>query len=300
MAPESLDRCLHDGGTGVGAGHECRCVRPAGHELDSDRPHGCTCGALWADTAARPIALDVDHLRRIATAATPGPWEWRNEELMVPDPDDAWPDFPWTFVVTTCNGRPSVSGPDAAHIAAFDPPTVLELVDRLEEAQRAALTWKRRAEDAEEAIGRVVALADRWDAMTPNERAPVRLSAGVLREALGDYDADGDEGLSPGCDCTALCSMGSTCPGGILAGLSEGCTDEPSLLPPGEYVAHLGDGSQVAVILGEAIPAPSLWVPFVMVTAAQVAAAKAMVQRLESRGEPVPASVRKVAEAKPS
>ena len=42
-------RCDHDGGRGIGAGHVCRCVRAPGHPLDSDRPHGCTCGALWAD-----------------------------------------------------------------------------------------------------------------------------------------------------------------------------------------------------------------------------------------------------------
>jgi hypothetical protein len=44
--------CNHDGGWGIGAGHSCRCVRKAGHSLtDSPRPHGCSCGALWADDA---------------------------------------------------------------------------------------------------------------------------------------------------------------------------------------------------------------------------------------------------------
>ena len=42
-------RCNDDGGQGVGAGHVCRCVRPAGHSLDAERPHGCPCGAPWAD-----------------------------------------------------------------------------------------------------------------------------------------------------------------------------------------------------------------------------------------------------------
>jgi hypothetical protein len=40
--------CDDDGGRGIGAGHVCRCVRKDGHPIDSDRPHGCTCGALWA------------------------------------------------------------------------------------------------------------------------------------------------------------------------------------------------------------------------------------------------------------
>lgn len=35
---------------------------------------------------------------------------------------------------------------------------------------------------------------------------------------------EADEDYGPGCDCTELCSMGPTCPGGTLAGLSgSGC-----------------------------------------------------------------------------
>lgn len=41
--------CAHNGGQGIGAGHTCRCNRETGHPHDSDRPHGCECGALWAD-----------------------------------------------------------------------------------------------------------------------------------------------------------------------------------------------------------------------------------------------------------
>lgn len=39
--------CGSSGGQGIGAGHVCRCIRAAGHPLDSARPHGCPCGALW-------------------------------------------------------------------------------------------------------------------------------------------------------------------------------------------------------------------------------------------------------------
>jgi hypothetical protein len=49
MNDTSRQLCGHNGGYGIGAGHECRCVRVAGHPLDSDRPHGCECGALWSD-----------------------------------------------------------------------------------------------------------------------------------------------------------------------------------------------------------------------------------------------------------
>ncbi|MBM4469879.1 hypothetical protein GS502_11195 [Rhodococcus hoagii] len=43
-----MTRCNHSGGTGIGAGHVCMCLREAGHPHDSERPHGCECGALWA------------------------------------------------------------------------------------------------------------------------------------------------------------------------------------------------------------------------------------------------------------
>lgn len=41
--------CGHNGGQGIGSGHTCTCTRTAGHPLDSDRPHGCSCFALWAN-----------------------------------------------------------------------------------------------------------------------------------------------------------------------------------------------------------------------------------------------------------
>lgn len=41
--------CGHSGGVGIGAGHTCICVRTPWHAMDSERPHGCACGALWED-----------------------------------------------------------------------------------------------------------------------------------------------------------------------------------------------------------------------------------------------------------
>lgn len=79
---------------------------------------------------------------------------------------------------------------------------VERLTERLGEAMRAGLTWKRHAEDAREATDRVRELADRWDAAAASPHAPLALSAGVLRRALGDpddldeldeLDGDGDE-----------------------------------------------------------------------------------------------------------
>lgn len=51
--PPRPEICAHNGGLGIGAGHRCLCIRPAGHPLDNPRPHGCSCMALWADTPTR-------------------------------------------------------------------------------------------------------------------------------------------------------------------------------------------------------------------------------------------------------
>lgn len=45
-------RCAVSGGRGIGAGHECFCVRRAPHAED----HGCSCGAVWAT----PERLDAE------------------------------------------------------------------------------------------------------------------------------------------------------------------------------------------------------------------------------------------------
>lgn len=49
--PSHLERrpgqCNHGGGVGIGAGHFCYCNRRALHPLDSERPHSCSCGAMW-------------------------------------------------------------------------------------------------------------------------------------------------------------------------------------------------------------------------------------------------------------
>ncbi|WP_246872517.1 hypothetical protein [Rhodococcus sp. DMU1] len=42
-------KCGHNGGQGTGAGHVCVCIRGMNHPFDSERPHGCSGGALWTD-----------------------------------------------------------------------------------------------------------------------------------------------------------------------------------------------------------------------------------------------------------
>ena len=39
--------CDADGGTGIGAGHVCRCIAKVGHAPIYGKYHGCPCGAIW-------------------------------------------------------------------------------------------------------------------------------------------------------------------------------------------------------------------------------------------------------------
>lgn len=76
--------------------------------------------------------LDLTQLRKIAVAATPGPWAWHSRQTV---DGDQWAVFsPRSTALANNNDG---WAPDAAHIAAFDPPTVLALLDRLEAAEAA-------------------------------------------------------------------------------------------------------------------------------------------------------------------
>lgn len=74
--------------------------------------------------------LDLTALRDIANAATEGEWWTRQFEPNVID----------IFAGDGAGGNPGVAEAwhpeDARHIAAFDPPTVLALLDRLEAAEK--------------------------------------------------------------------------------------------------------------------------------------------------------------------
>ena len=105
---------------------------------------------------------DLTELRKIAEQATPGPWEpydanegmdrayspmWcvANEEFHNPTAGD---DEDWMGVEIHVGDKA-----DSDHIATFDPPTVLALITRLEQAEQAvqrvrelAEAWKSRGE----------------------------------------------------------------------------------------------------------------------------------------------------------
>lgn len=91
-------------------------------------------------------ALDLDALCAKAQAATPGPWEVRpytgdsdpeyvgpiaGEEITTESGDTVLTQLGCSCCDFGLEGRPE----DAAHIAAFDPPTVLALIARLRAAE---------------------------------------------------------------------------------------------------------------------------------------------------------------------
>lgn len=66
----TTERCGHDGGTGIGAGHRCVCTGSKGHAPFHGVGHGCSCGALWRD-AALTETLEVSQARRSVAEADP-------------------------------------------------------------------------------------------------------------------------------------------------------------------------------------------------------------------------------------
>ena len=107
--------------------------------------------------------LDLPALRETANAATPGPWSWGEESegwgdcgpnLETVERGPVYSDGSQGSLSTVvgswgydANGI-SVEDNDARHIAAFDPPTTLALLDRLEAAEAKLATiheWIARA-----------------------------------------------------------------------------------------------------------------------------------------------------------
>ena len=86
--------------------------------------------------------LDLDRLEAVAKAATPGPWSvWRHDDARLRFVSDGKE-----------NLADEVEPKDAAHIAAFDPPTVLALIaaarDNEEHRARSMLLDEAQADNA--------------------------------------------------------------------------------------------------------------------------------------------------------
>ena len=78
--------------------------------------------------------MDIDKLKKIARGATPGPWyaiphpEWRGANWRVDTrPGTDWANFGQIAYM---------SGANARFVAAFNPKTVLELLDKLQQLEK--------------------------------------------------------------------------------------------------------------------------------------------------------------------
>ena len=105
---------------------------------------------------------DLDDLRAVAEAATPGPWEFEAEgESHCGEPgccSDYWDNRIWSKREHYILFESHILGAkDAEYIATFDPPTVLGLLDRIAELETAALT-----KAAQSALDRVDAINAVW------------------------------------------------------------------------------------------------------------------------------------------
>lgn len=81
---------------------------------------------------------DLTDMRKIAEAATPGPWEAKQTPIHTPSGEggDYYVSCPTGIdVASTVGSSYEQEEPDALHIATFDPMTVLSLITRLEQAE---------------------------------------------------------------------------------------------------------------------------------------------------------------------
>ena len=81
--------------------------------------------------------MDDAELRRLAAAATPGPWEYR--EMVEPGSAGVTHPHGWVDAVIACGANEMR---DAAYIAAANPATMLALLDRLEKAEKDAARYR--------------------------------------------------------------------------------------------------------------------------------------------------------------
>ena len=108
-------------------------------------------------------APGYDALEAVVAAATPGPWRWdaedETDDLLAPDEPLWLGGWPWTFVITDCNGRHSINIYNRDFIATFDPPMVADLLARARERD-AAIAERDRLRDGLEALVQAATLAD--------------------------------------------------------------------------------------------------------------------------------------------
>lgn len=86
--------------------------------------------------------LDLVGLRKIAGKATPGRWVFSPDDGSALDADAVFALDDAGEEVSTVTAW--IDANDAAHIAAFDPPTVLALLDLIEELEAELAEYRKR------------------------------------------------------------------------------------------------------------------------------------------------------------
>lgn len=130
-------------------------------------------------------ADELARLREIATKATPGPWSWYTPDkgyladYVITEHPDFQPDKkrPFRHLIAETECKDSTRSANSAHIAAFDPPTVLALLDDLENAQN-------RLYEA----SAYVEMAARYREERDASRALLRDANGVVEGLLREWD----------------------------------------------------------------------------------------------------------------
>src|SRR6185312_2474494 len=134
-------------------------------------------------------ADEIARLREIAEKATPGPWRATNEHL-------GWlvlssPSEDVVEIISKEKGPVDRWQPNAAHIATFDPPTVLALLDELEKARTELAKWNEEALRRDDAYSALLTERDSARALLREATAehwhdlPAALRARIAAE-LGD------------------------------------------------------------------------------------------------------------------
>lgn len=82
------------------------------------------------------MSLNLDTLRKVAEAATPGPWHQSETGVLGAREDWDLARGPARIMAAQMPWRRERMEANAKHVATFDPPTVLALLSRLEKAEQ--------------------------------------------------------------------------------------------------------------------------------------------------------------------
>ncbi len=96
------------------------------------------------------MTKNLDELRQVAERATPGPWE--REGTGVLGEREAWDlgNGPARIMKAQMPWQRERMEANAEHVATFDPPTVLALIDRAEAAEQAVERVREVAETSDD------------------------------------------------------------------------------------------------------------------------------------------------------